>query len=210
MYICTYCSRIDGQVRLHDEQTVNGLRKISFRLGRFLFSVWGSMSPCHVSVNVSMSMSPCPCFHVHVSMSMFPCPYLHVHVSMSTCLHVSMSPCPYLYFSISSCFHVSCLSLHVSMTPSPCLHVSMTPCPHVHVSMFLEFRITVNWANGKTATSVCLLQTENGNSKLPFVCCKRKRKTEKFCFPWSANDKRSSMITVSAMLYSSLCTSYSI
>jgi hypothetical protein len=38
-HVYTYCSRIDGQVRLHDEQTVNGLRKIAFRLGRFLFSV---------------------------------------------------------------------------------------------------------------------------------------------------------------------------
>jgi hypothetical protein len=27
----------------------------------------------------------------------------------------------------------------------------------------------------------------NGNRKLPFVCCKQKRKTE-VCFPWSAND----------------------
>jgi hypothetical protein len=29
---------------------------------------------------------------------------------------------------------------------------------------------------------------KNGNGKLPFVCCKRKRKT-KVCFPGSANDK---------------------
>jgi hypothetical protein len=34
-----------------------------------------------------------------------------------------------------------------------------------------------------------LLQTENGSGKLPFVCCKRKRKTE-VCLPWSANNKR--------------------
>jgi hypothetical protein len=58
---------------------------------------------------------------------------------------------------------------------SPCLHVSI-----LHVSMFMSphFR---NSANGKrnlrrTATSVCFLKTENGNGKLPFVCCKRKQK----------------------------------
>ncbi len=31
--------------------------------------------------------------------------------------------------------------------------------------------------------------TENGNGKLPFVVCKRNRKTE-VCFPWLVNDKR--------------------
>jgi hypothetical protein len=42
----------------------------------------------------------------------------------------------------------------------------------------------------ETATSVCLLKTENGNGKLPFVILKpRKRKTE-VCFPWSANDEQ--------------------
>jgi hypothetical protein len=40
---------------------------------------------------------------------------------------------------------------------------------------------------------VCLLQTEYGNGKLPFVCCKRKQKTE-VCFPWSADDNRLSGI----------------
>ncbi len=39
-----------------------------------------------------------------------------------------------------------------------------------------------------TATSVCLLQMENGNGQLPFVSCKRKWKTE--VYPWSASDKR--------------------
>ncbi len=44
-----------------------------------------------------------------------------------------------------------------------------------------------NWR--KTATSICLLWTENENSKFPFVCCIGKRKTE-VCFPSSANEYR--------------------
>jgi hypothetical protein len=32
-----------------------------------------------------------------------------------------------------------------------------------------------------------LLQTENGNAKLPFVFCKQEWKTA-VCFPWSVND----------------------
>jgi hypothetical protein len=51
------------------------------------------------------------------------------------------------------------------------------------------------------AIFVCLLQTKNKNSKLPFVCRKLKRKTE-FCFPWSANDKWLSTIAVSAKVAS--------
>jgi hypothetical protein len=39
-----------------------------------------------------------------------------------------------------------------------------------------------NGTNRKTLSSICLLQTENGNSKLPFVCCKQKLKTE-ICIP---------------------------
>jgi hypothetical protein len=31
------------------------------------------------------------------------------------------------------------------------------------------------------------LQTEKGNGKLPYVCCKQ---TPEVGFPWSANDKR--------------------
>ncbi len=34
--------------------------------------------------------------------------------------------------------------------------------------------------------SVCLLQTEKGIGKLPFVFCKL---CTEVCFPWSANDK---------------------
>ncbi len=42
-------------------------------------------------------------------------------------------------------------------------------------------------------TSVCLLQPGNGNGKLPFICCKQKRKME-VCFPWSAQDKRNRLL----------------
>jgi hypothetical protein len=48
------------------------------------------------------------------------------------------------------------------------------------------------------ATSVCLLQTENGNGKLQFVCCKWKRKNRKFVFLWLANDNQKSTIYVTA------------
>jgi hypothetical protein len=41
----------------------------------------------------------------------------------------------------------------------------------------------------KPQTSVCLLQTENRNSKLPFVCCKQKTETANFRL-FSANGKR--------------------
>jgi hypothetical protein len=49
----------------------------------------------------------------------------------------------------------------------------------------------------KTEASICLLQTENENGKLLFVCCKRKRKTE-VCFRWPSYDKWLSSIDVSA------------
>jgi hypothetical protein len=65
---------------------------------------------------------------------------------------------------------------------------------------FRLFAVNGKW---KWQTSVCLLQTENGNGKLPFVCCKQKMETAnfrlftangngkwKFCYPWSANNKR--------------------
>jgi hypothetical protein len=112
--------------RFH-EQTLNGLRSIAW---------------------VSVSMSPCPCLHVHVSMSMAPCPCLHIHVSMS------MSPCLRVHVYgdalISLCFRVSCLCLHVSMSPSLCLHV--------HVGK----RETELMENGNFR--FCMLQTENGNA----------------------------------------------
>jgi hypothetical protein len=47
------------------------------------------------------------------------------------------------------------------------------------------------------ATSVCMLQTENGYGKLPFVAANGNVKW-KFFFPCSANDKRQSTIAVSA------------
>jgi hypothetical protein len=47
------------------------------------------------------------------------------------------------------------------------------------------------------ATPICFLQTENGNGKLPFLCCKRKRITG-VRFPWLANDKQKLTITASA------------
>ncbi len=76
--------------RLHNEQMVNGLRKIAWA------SVFHLMSPClHVWMSSCLHASMPPCLHF----SMFPC--LHVYVSMFQCLyiHVSTSPCPYLYVS---------------------------------------------------------------------------------------------------------------
>ncbi len=148
--------------RLYEEQMVIGLKRIT----------WASFFRL---------VSPFPCLHFHVSIpcvhfSMFP----YLHVSMSPCLHVSMSPC--LYVSMSSCLHVSISPWFcVSMSMSPCFHVSIFP--YFHLSMSPCFR---NSANGKrnlrkTATSVYLQQTANGNSKLPFVCCKRNGK-RKFVF----------------------------
>jgi hypothetical protein len=128
------------------------------------------------NVHVSKSMSQCPSLHVHVSMS--PCLCLNVHVSLS------MSQCPRVpvHVSISRCFHVYYLCLHLHIHVS----MSMTPC--------FRNSATGNGTHGKrnkrkTATSLCLLQTENGNGKLPFVYCKWKRKTEIY-FPCLTNDKR--------------------
>jgi hypothetical protein len=42
-------------------------------------------------------------------------------------------------------------------------------------------------------------QMENGNGKLPFVCCRLKWEAE-VCFPWSANGKQSLTIAVSAIV----------
>jgi hypothetical protein len=121
------------------------------------------MSTCHVSM--SMSLCPCllsPCVHV----SMCPC----VHVSMCPCVHVAMCPCGNV--SMCPCPHVS-----MSHVYTPCLmsilHVYIFPCLHLHVYMF-NFAETKYW--WKRENSVCLLQTENGNGKLSFVCSNQKWK----------------------------------
>ncbi len=65
---------------------------------------------------------------------------------------------------------------------SPCLHASMSPCLHVFMSSFSMYP-SLCFRNSETengikenVTSVCWLQTENGNGKLLlFVCWKRKR-----------------------------------
>ncbi len=158
------------------------------------------LHPClHVLVQVSMSSSiyPCPrpCFHVLVYVSMFlsifpcPCPCFHVliHVAMSSSMFPHPSPCFYVfsYVSISSsmflcphpCFHVF-VHVFMSLFMFPC----SCPCPNSEI-----FRLPRNSRNSllwtayckrrteltENTTSVCLLQ---GNGKLPFVSCTRKRK----------------------------------
>jgi hypothetical protein len=86
---------------------------------------------------------------------------------------------PVLSFSVR-CLHVlvsipQCL--HVSMSPS--LHVSIS-CLHVFVSTFLEFRIRETELKEKQQL-LFVSVNRNGNSKLQFVCCKRKWKTD-VCF----------------------------
>jgi hypothetical protein len=49
------------------------------------------------------------------------------------------------------------------------------------------YTLMENKTKRRTTTSACLLQTEIGNGKLMFVCCKQKQKTE-VCYPWTAND----------------------
>jgi hypothetical protein len=46
---------------------------------------------------------------------------------------------------------------------------------HIYTCVY-KYIYMQNRTEGKTAVSICLLQTENGKSKLPFVCCKQKRK----------------------------------
>jgi hypothetical protein len=79
--------------------------------------------------------------------------------SMSPFLHVSMST----YLHTSPCFH---FYLHVPMFISLCLRNSTNR--------------KRDWR--RTTASVRLLQTENRNGKLPFVCWKWKRKKQKFVF----------------------------
>jgi hypothetical protein len=50
---------------------------------------------------------------------------------------------------------------------------------HIYTCVY-EYIYMQNRTEGKTAVSICLLQTEKGKSKLPFVCCKQK---QKFIFP---------------------------
>ncbi len=52
-----------------------------------------------------------------------------------------------------------------------------------------KFRLFAANRKRKRQTSVCSLRTENGNGKLPFLCCKRKQKTEVY-FPWLGNDRQ--------------------
>jgi hypothetical protein len=120
-----------------------------------------SSCPC-LHTHVSMFMSPWPCLHGHVSMSMFSCPYLYFHVFMSNVVHVSMYP--FLHVSTS----------HVYVPKFACLHLQ------VSVSMSPWFW---NSANGKhnlwkTATSVCLLQMENGARKRQASFCFLQTETE--------------------------------
>ncbi len=89
----------------------------------------------------------------------------------------------HVYFSMFQCFHVSM---------SQCFQVSIFPCLNLHVSMFKSQTENGTKENGNFHL---LLQTENENGKLPFVCCKRKRKTE-VCFVWPSYDKRLSTIAV--------------
>ncbi len=95
---------------------------------------------------------------------MCPCPCLHVHVSMSQCLNVSMSQCLHVSLSIFSCFQVS-----ISLSPCLHLHASLSPC--LYVSRFPQTENRTDWkwqlpfVRCKRQTSVCLLQTENGNRK---------------------------------------------
>jgi hypothetical protein len=80
-----------------------------------------------------------------------------------------MSPLLHFSMSMSPCFHVS-----ISM--SLCLQVPMSPCLHVsclHVSGIPQ---TENGTKGKRQLPFVILQRENENGKLSFVCCKRKLK----------------------------------
>ncbi len=132
------------------------------------------------------SMSPCPC--LYFSISIFP--WLQVLVSMSPFLQVSMS---HVYVSMFLCLHVSGIPLTELMENGnfylfAAKEKSQTSvCCYVSMSMSPCFRNSTNGTMRKTATCVCLLQTENG--RLLFVCCKWKQKTE-VCFPLSANDKQ--------------------
>ncbi len=73
----------------HDEQTVNGLRKIAWA-SAFRLKFYGSMSisPCHVSMSMSPRHVSTPCLHVSI-FPYFPISCLCLHVSVSPCLHVS-------------------------------------------------------------------------------------------------------------------------
>ncbi len=140
-----------------DRPMVNGLRKIAWA------SVFRLMSP------VSMSLFPClhfscPCFHVYVSI--LPC--LCLYFPMSPFLHVYMSPCLWLHVSGIQ-FRKRKRNWRKTQLPFVCCKRKM------EMANFRLFAANGKW---KRQTSVCLLQTENGNGKLSFVYCKRKWKME--------------------------------
>ncbi len=120
----------------HDEQTVNGLRKITWT------SVFRLMSSC---LHPCMSL----CVFLHVSIS----PFLHVSISPCLLLHVSMSPSPCLHVFMYPCLHVSMslsLHFHVSMFPEFCKR-------QMELTKNGNLRLFAGNGKKKRQTSICLL-----------------------------------------------------
>uniref|UniRef100_A0A8C3BLP9 Perforin 1 n=1 Tax=Cairina moschata TaxID=8855 RepID=A0A8C3BLP9_CAIMO len=109
-----------------------------------------SLSPCpcphlHVPIFTSLSPSPCPHCHVLVPMSLSPslchCPHPCVLVPILTSLSPSSCPCPH---------HPILVPMSLSLSPSPCPHphllvpilVSLSPssgpCPHLLVPILVS------------------------------------------------------------------------
>jgi hypothetical protein len=93
------------------------------------------------------------------------------------------------------------------MYPYQCLHFFMFPC-HVYVSLFPCLRVHDCTFPELHKRNIELTESYNfhlfaANSKLPFVCCKRKWKME-VSFPWSQT-KMVSAIVVSANLPFCVC-----
>ncbi len=171
------------------------------------------MSPClHVSMSpfLHFSMSPCQHFSIspclHVSMS----PFLHFY--MSPCQHFSMFACLHVHIyifrnSMSPKYSSSCISFGI-----PCCFLPGIPrysgnfangIPWNSAEVKINSETILTSAQFQKSSSVdILLQTKteltekgnfckwkNRNAKLPFVCRKRKRKSD-VCFTRSTNDKR--------------------
>jgi hypothetical protein len=145
---------------VHDEQTVNRIRKIAWA------SIFHLMSPC---LRVHASMSSCACLRVHVSMSPF------FHVSMSRCIHVSVSMFPrlHLHGSVSHCLHVY---VHVYVSMFPKFRKRKT-------ELMGNGNIHLFAADGKRKRqiSVCLLQTETEKGRVSSIVGKRQTIIDDSC-----------------------------
>ncbi len=83
---------------------------------------------------------------------------------------------PFAWWTNGKWVEENCLAFHFQIVMAAYMYI------YAAVSMYIIYG---KWNWQKTATSICLQQTENGNGKLPLVCSRQKCKIG-VCLPWSA------------------------